>query len=210
MATTTKTVAHPIAILHLPAAKTPALITYAQGIVKAMTGNPAFPNPTPPLTAITAAINDLQVAELAAQARTKGAVTTRNEKRAALVTQLKQLQGCIQAAADANVENGASIIESAGVAVRKTVTRGPRVFAAKVGTITGTAKLVAPAAARRSCYEWQYSADGGKTWAPSVVTLQAKTTILGLTAGATVLFRYRPVLKTGEENWSQTVALVVQ
>jgi len=107
-------------------------------------------------------------------------------------------------------EDGAEIIESAGVAVRKTVVRAARIFAAKVGTITGTAKLVAPAAARRSSYEWQYSADGGKTWAPSVVTLQAKTTILGLTAGSTVLFRYRPVLKTGEENWSQTVSLVVQ
>ena len=41
-------------------------------------------------------------------------------------------------------------------------------------------------------------------------TLQAKTTVTGLTPGATVEFRYRPVTKTGEGNWSQTVQLIVK
>src|ERR1019366_7566828 len=62
---------------------------------------------------------ELQTAETAAQSRIKRAVTTRNEKHTALVAILQQLRAHIQAAADANVENGASIIESAGVAVRK-------------------------------------------------------------------------------------------
>jgi hypothetical protein len=210
MATTTKIVHQAIAILALPVAKTPALISYAQGIVKAMTNNPAFPTPTPTLAAVTTAIANLQSAELQAQARTKGAVTTRNEQRAALVTLLKQILAYIQATADANVENGASIIESAGVAVRKTPTHAARVFDAKAGAITGSAKLVAPSAARRASYEWQYSADGGKTWVPAPSTLQAKTTVTGLQSGTSVLFRYRAVLKAGEGAWSQTVALVVQ
>ncbi len=31
----------------------PALVVYAEGIVKCMTGNPAFPNPAPALAQVT-------------------------------------------------------------------------------------------------------------------------------------------------------------
>jgi hypothetical protein len=187
-----------------------ALITYAQNIVKLMTGNPSFPTVVPSLVTITAAINDLQSAEATTLNRTKGAVVTRNEKRTALVSLLQQLKGYIQTTADANLENGASIITSAGVDVRKTVVRSPRVFAAKPGDVTGTAKLIAASAGHRASYEWEYSLDGGKTWVTAPVTLQAKTTVSGLTAGTTVQFRYRPVTKTGEGNWTQPVSLLVQ
>jgi hypothetical protein len=188
----------------------PAVIIYSQQIVKAMTGNPAFPSPVPALAIVTAAINDLQNAENYAITRVKGAVITRNEKRTALVMLLQQLKGYIQQQADANVENGASIIASAGVSVKKPLVRAPRVFDAKVGPVSGSAKLVAASAGPRASYEWQYSTDGGKTWVLAPVTLQAKTTIVGLTPGATVQFRYRPVIKTGEGDWSQTVVLIVK
>jgi hypothetical protein len=209
MSTTPKTVHRSFASLKLPN-KVPALITYAQGIVKAMTGNPAFPSPVPTLAAVTEAISELQTAETAALSRTKGAVAVRNEKRAALVTLLQQLRAHIQATADANPETSASVIQSAGVALRKTPVRTKRVFAAKFGPVSGSVHLVTNTAARRASYEWQYSADGGKTWVSAPSTLQAKTTIPGLTPGATVLFRYRAVTKTGEGDWSQSQSLIVK
>jgi hypothetical protein len=61
----------------------PALIVDAQAIVKRMTGNASFPNPTPTLGTLALAIDELRLAETAALARTKGAVATRNEKRTA-------------------------------------------------------------------------------------------------------------------------------
>jgi hypothetical protein len=97
MTTTTKSVGHPTIALALPKS-VPALISHAQGIVKRMTANPAFPNPTPTLAVIIAAINDLQIAETAGLSRIKGAVVARNEKRTALVG---MLQAHIQATADA-------------------------------------------------------------------------------------------------------------
>jgi hypothetical protein len=209
MTTPSKTIHRSIASLKLPT-KVPALITYAQGIVKAMTGNASFPNPVPALATVTEAINELQAAETAALARTKGAVATRNEKRTALVQLLQQVRGGIQTVADANVENSGSIIQSAGIAVRKTPLRHPRVFAATPGAVSGSAKLVAASAARRASYEWQYSTDGGKTWLVAPSTLQAKTTVPGLTPGATVEFKYRPVTKTGEGDWSQPQSLIVK
>jgi hypothetical protein len=165
--------------------------------------------PHHPLAAVSAAVGDLQTAETAALARTKGAVATRNDKRAALVVLLTQLRGYIQTTADSSAENGAAIIESAGVAVRKTPTRRARAFAAKPGAVSGTAKVVAKTAGRRASYEWQYSTDGGKTWIIAPVTLQAKTTIAGLAPGATVLFKCRPVTRAGEGDWSQPASLVI-
>ncbi len=209
MSTTTKSTRRATVTLHLPPSA-PALITYARGIVKAMTGNPSFPSPAPALAVVTAAIDELQTAETAAQGRAKGATTTRNDKREALVVLLQQLRGHIQAVADADPTNGAAIIQTAGVAVRKVPTRQARAFAAKPGAVSGSAKVVAKSAARRASYEWQYSTDGGKTWLTAPATLQAKTAVSGLQPGATVQFKYRPVTKTGEGDWSQPVALVVQ
>ena len=175
-----------------------------------MTNNPAFPNPTPTLAALNAAIADLHSAQVAAASRAKGATTVRDEKRTVVVGLLQQTRGYVQGVADAAPENAASIIESGGFAVRKAPTRGPRTFEARPGVVSATAKLVAVSAGRRASYEWQYSTDGGKTWILAPVTLQAKTTITGLASGSTVVFRYRAVTKSGEGDWSQAVTLLVK
>src|ERR1700730_4674053 len=62
MSPTTNRARHTIFALKLPLS-VPALITYAKGLVTRMTANPSFPNPTPALAAVTAAIDDLQVGE---------------------------------------------------------------------------------------------------------------------------------------------------
>jgi hypothetical protein len=185
-------------------------IAYATRIVAAMTGNPLFPTPTPALAALTAAIVDLQNAQTAALARTNGAATTRDEKRAAVVVMLRQLRGYVQSIADATPENGASIIQSAGMAVRKTPVHAARVFGAKPGTVSGSAHLTTVVAARRASYEWQYSLDGGKTWIDVAGTLKASTTVTGLPAGTAAQFRSRAITKAGESDWSQAVVLVVK
>jgi hypothetical protein len=207
--TTTSKPASPIAILKLPKS-VPALVTYAQAIVTAVTGNPSFPSPVPSVVTVAAAIAALHAAESTALTRAKGAVADRDDKRAALVALLKQWLPYVQTVADANVETAATVIQSAGIAVKKVAVRKPRVFVAEQGEMSGSAMLVAASAGRRASYEWQYSTDGGKTWVLAPVSLQAKTTVAGLTPGATVDFRYRPVTKTGEGNWSQTVQLIVK
>jgi len=208
MAATTKA-AHRITIsLSLPR-RVPALIVYSQGVLEHMTGNATFPTPNPPLTALSTAITALQSTETAALARTKGAVASRNEKRTALVGVLQQLRSYVQTTADADPANAMSIIEGAGMAVRKTPTHRARAFVAKQGPVSGVATVVAQVTARRASYDWQYSTDGGKTWVALPSTLQAKTTVSGLTPGSTVQFKYRALTKTGEGDWSQPVSLMM-
>ena len=203
-----KKVHRSVAALKLPAPIS-LLIVYVQGILKAMTNNPTFPTPNPPLTAVSGAVNALQAAETAALTRATGTVATRNEKRATLVALLELLRGYVQSVADASPENAISIIESSGLALRKTTVRAPRVFAAKATTLSGTVKLIAPLAGRRAAYRWQYSTDGGKTWVDASETLQAKTTVTGLPVGTTVQFRYRSVIKGGASDWSAPLSMVV-
>jgi hypothetical protein len=187
----------------------PALITYAGAIVKSMTNNPSFPSPTPSLATVLASIAALQTAEQSALARTKGAVAARNEQKTVVVGQLEQLKGYAQSVADANLDNSVSIINSAGMAVRKTPAGHPHVLAAKPGPVAGTAKLTAPVAGRRASYNWEYSTDGGKTWVAMPSTLQSKTSMTGLTSATTVQFRSCGVTKAGQGDWSAAVSLVV-
>jgi hypothetical protein len=86
----------------------------------------------------------------------------------------------------------------------------PRTFAAVQGPTSGSVKLVAASAARRASYEWQYSTDGGKTWVAVPSTLRAQTSVSGLTAGATVSFRYQSLTKAGEGDWSQPISVIVK
>ena len=208
MATTHKSTPRSVVTLALPRS-VPALIVYAKGIVTRMQGNPSLPNPAPTLATVTTAIDELQAAETAALARTKGAAALRDEKRKALLALLQQLRSYIQSTADADEANGPSIIEGAGVALRKQPTRHARAFAAKPGRTSGVATIVAASAGHRAAYEWQYSTDGGKTWVPAPSTLQAKTSVAGLAPGATVQFKYRAVTRTGQGDWSQAVSMMV-
>ena len=197
-----------IAILKLPR-NVPALIAYAAQIVKSMTNNAYFSNPSPTPAALQKAIDDLMAAQTAAQARTKGAAALRNEKKQTLVTLLEETRTYVQTTADANPENGTSIIESGGLTVKKPANRAPRIFAAKSGTVSGEVVVVAPSAGHRSSYEWEYSIDGGTTWLAMAPTMQAKTSLAGLKPGSSVMFKYRSVTKAGASDWSPTITLPI-
>ena len=175
-----------------------------------MTGNKAFPSPTPPLPTVSASIDALISAQNAAATRVGGAVTARNVAKNVLTIQLKQLGAYVQSVADGDAENSATIIEGARISVRKVPVRPVRAFNAAQGPTTGTAKLVAHSASGRAAYEWEYSTDGGKTWVAAPPSLQAKTTVTGLPAGTSVQFRYRSVTRTGATDWSTPVTLLVK
>jgi hypothetical protein len=159
MVHTTNKVPRSLAVLLLPR-RVRALIAYATGVVKGMTGNPAFPSPTPSLASASAAIADLQDAEAVAMTLTKGAAATRDAKRRSLVAALQLLRIYVQTVADQDAGSGPAIIQSAGMAVKKIGPRPPRVFAAFAGALPGTVKIVAPAAGHRASYDWQYATDG--------------------------------------------------
>jgi hypothetical protein len=70
--------------------------------------------------------------------------------------------------------------------------------------------LAVKAVAKRAAYEWQMSVDGGKTWVDLPRTLQAKTSVSGLTPTKMYLFRYRAVTNTGCGDWSDPLEFIAR
>ena len=186
------------------------VIAYAQNVAAAMTNNAHFPSPTPTLATFQTDIAALSAAEAAVLSRTKGAVEARNAKLLVVVGDLVNLKNYVQTTvATATPADAESIIQSAGMSVRKATLHDKPALEAKQGSVTGTVNLIAKAAAKSAAYSWQYSTDQ-KTWTSVPQTLRAKAGVSGLTAGTTYYFRVQPLTRTGTEDWSQTVALLVK
>ena len=197
-----------IAVLHLPRT-VPAVVAHAASVVKAMTNNRRFPNPTPPLVHVRKAIDELEMAEARARLRTMGAVGSRDEKLAALLALMRLVCAHVQGKADLDPRRARAIIRSAGLGVQKEQQRKPGRFHAKLGDEPGTVKLVAPAAAKRASYDWEYSFDGARTWKALPSTLQSRTSLTWVPEQRVVELRYRAVTRAGVGAWSGPIAIFV-
>ena len=197
-----------LAVLKHPQQVT-ALVAYARTILSSMSGSKLFPTPKPPLTDIKSATDDLEKAQFAAQTHAHGAAGQRNEKRAALLAKLELLKEYVQQVVDADQPNAVGIIAAAAMSVRKVPTRKAKVFTAGPGAVAGSVRLSVPSSGPRVSYDWQVSADAGKTWTLLPTTLQAHTTATGLPVGSYV-FRFRVVTaKGGAQDWSNPVAITL-
>jgi len=186
------------------------IIAFAQNIATAMTDNPTFPAPTPPMAQFSADIAALNTAEAAVLSRTHGAVETRNAKLEIVKGDLDNLKIYVQnVAAAAPPASADEIIASAGMTARTVTLHDKAALEAKHGDVSGTVVLTAKAAARVAAYIWEYSTDQ-KTWVSPPMTLETKTGVSGLTAGTVYSFRVQALTRKGLQNWSQTVTLLVQ
>jgi hypothetical protein len=189
----------------------PLLIQVAQAIEAAVSAaSKTFASPAPTMAQLSSDISALSSAETAALARTKGAVQTRNAKLAIVKSDLDSLRSYVQLVADNDPANAATIAKSAGMNLRKASSFSkPPLSAKPVTSTSGEVEVMAKKTTPRQANDWQSSTDGGKTWIDQPTTLQAKTTITGLTPGSTVLIRQRPVTKDGAEVWSDPVSVLV-
>ncbi len=198
---------HTAATLKIPKGNA-ALLVLAKAILLALTNNKAtFASPTPALAQFSTDIDAFDTAETATKSGTKGMVAIRDEKRLALIADLHQLLAYVQQIANLTPDQAASIIESAGMGVRKPAARTKSDLAATT-VASATVKLTAKSQKGAKAHDWQYSTDG-KTWIAAPSTTQSKTTIGSLPTGGLVYFRHRTLTKTGTSDWSSPVSLAV-
>jgi hypothetical protein len=197
-----------IAVLHLPR-KVPEVVALAASVVKAIKSSRHFPNPSPPLADLRNAIDELQLAHARTRLRTPGAVDSRNERLGILDALLGLLRAHVQGIADLDPPRGRAIIRSAGFGLRKAQKRKRACFRARPGAEPGTVIVVAPAAAKRASYDWEYSLDRGRTWKALPSTLQARTSLSFLPAQSVVELRYRAITQAGQGAWSGPIAIFV-
>jgi hypothetical protein len=201
-------VKHNAVVLHLPK-PVAAVLVFAKQIVQAMSENAYFPTPNPPLGTVLSNIAALDAAEIVAQTKAKGTAGARNLKLKTVIADLHTLRGYVQTIVDANPAHGAAIIESAGLGERQITTHSKPDLEASMGPTPGLVILRAKAATKHAAYEWNSSADGGKTWIVLPITTMADTSIPDLTVAMTYMFRYRTTIGRTTSAWSQNISFLV-
>jgi hypothetical protein len=206
------------AVLKLPRTKVATLLAIAKAMYNAFQSNPGLlSQPNPPLATVQGQIQGLDTAQQATSTRAKGTVAVRNAKRDVLVTSLESWRMYVQTQCDANPEQAEAIIAAAGMAVGKVSVHAKPVLGAKLGAASGSVTLEANASLlvgrgvkKHAAYNWQYSADGGKTWTAAPATPLASTTIEGLTPLTTYSFRVAATVSKTVGAWSQSVTILVK
>lgn len=184
-------------------------LVLAKAVYSGLSNNKGmFTTPNPPLAQFSTDIDSLDTAQTATQTRTKGTAAARDAKLVIVRADLIKVCAYVQALVNADAANAATLAHNAGLALRKTRTGGKSEVAAKPGKVPGLVLLTAKLGTVKAAHEWQTSADG-KTWTDFPTTLQAKTSLSGLTPGSTVFVRHRAVTKTGPLAWSQPVSMIV-
>jgi hypothetical protein len=192
-------------VLKMPT-RSAKLLIFAKLVLDSMSGNPRFPNPSPGLGSLDAAIKAVEDAG-------KGSATDRLAAEAALRQILNHLADYVQLVVETQVGTVdltaiQAMVESAGMRLRKVGTHPKAVFAVSYGVVPGTVDLTAPASPKRDPHEWEISTDQ-HTWTALPGTRKAKTQVTGLPIGVAHYFRHRLNTKDGYTAWSDPVLMIV-
>lgn len=190
-------------------------IARGRQIVTAMTNNPSFASPNPPLSDVTTALDDLEKAFASVQAaRSEVATrtTTQDNASATLDQKLTQLAGYVESVAGKDD----SLITSAGMETKAsrsapTVPTAPQGVSATAGEHEGEINLVWRPISNARSYVLEYSLDPAtpNSWTHAGVATAANKTITGLTSGKRYWFRVAAIGAVGQSGWSEHATKVV-
>jgi hypothetical protein len=206
------------AALGIDKRKISALLALAHAVYEGMLANPGlFPSPNPALPALLALIAALEAAEVTTRTRVRGAAAVRDARRDELCTALENERMYVQSLCDASPEQALTLIKGAGMDAAKLGAQAKPVLHAKQGTQSGCVILVANETLlvgrgvhKKRLFNWQMSADGGKTWTLLPPTPLASTEVTGLTPGTTYAFRVSATVARMTGDWSQPVSIMVR
>jgi hypothetical protein len=186
----------------------PEKISKARQILRAITGNAKFPNPVPPLTALTDGTDNLDDAYVLAQ-RSKqawrSAVDVQNKAEDALDQLFSQCARYVESVAG----DDDSVIAEAGMDPQAApgapaMLEAPSGFNASIGDHEGEIDLSWNPVLNARSYLIQQSTDptNAAGWAQAGTSTKSGTTISGLTSGTRYWFRVCAVGTLGQSGWS--------
>lgn len=184
-------------------------IAKAKQIVAAMTGNPNFTAPSPPLPEVATAATELQTAAGAsatAKQTLKETTAVQNDKEATIDQLLTRLAGYVESVAGSDEQ----VILSAGMDVRapsvSTTERPPQpqALAATAGDRDGEIDLSWESVSGAKSYAVEQSGDPvtPNSWQHAGVSTRSLHTAAGLTSGTRYWFRVAAINKVGQSGWS--------
>jgi hypothetical protein len=184
-------------------------IEKARFIVASMTGNANFTTPNPSLATITAYVNALEAACIAAQGGRAHDTANMYAKEVVLDLSLKSLGAYVEGIANATPLIAASTILSAGMNVKAKGGKVAHDFGVKVTGNAGEVKLV-HLSVKRGSQEFQMTTDPGTeaSWARIYCGTRASFVKTGLTSGTRYYFRATAIDKNGQRPWSAVMNMI--
>lgn len=190
------------------------LVTLATAVIKGLTGNPSFPNPSVDLTAFGSAVTTYTAAVAAALDGGKNAKAIAKKERKLIVQDLKALVVYVEN----NCNDDPSILTSSGFAVKTPVKTAdlPVVppsfksldYGANSGQITFTLKKVPGAKVYFVRYAPMTGGSPGAWTNVPVPKINVTTTISGLTPAVTYAFETQSLGSIGLSDWSDTTTII--
>jgi len=192
---TTKRAIISLDLVHLDA---PGLVSFTRAIAKGLTGNPNITAAN--VAKLPVAIADLQTAAQTLEtthvarltAPSKAATKLEHDQANTLMQQITNtatfIQGLANTTAAGDVNLADSIIASVGFQLKKTGVKRRKVFSA-TSPAKGTAHVYVPSGKRTAVRLLQYSADGGKTYCPTIVVHGVDVIVTALKSGVDYLFQ---------------------
>jgi hypothetical protein len=198
---------YPEVVLGVPRTPHADIVIATTTIINAVGAN--FPGAAAEVADATLAEAAYAKAVTNAKNKVPGSVKVRRDTKAALFKKLELLRAIVQLAVDAQLDQAATIAESAKMKLRKAATRFKAEFAADDGPGTGQVHLVARAVPKALLYFWEVSVDQ-KVWSVALDTSAAQAVVTGLTVGQTYYFRFRVRDRKGMTDYSQVLSHVVR
>ncbi len=188
----------------------PQIIAEANLYVQKMTGNPSFPNPSPPLTDISTESAALEAAFTISLTRAKGTASQMHAYKKTLCSSLKGLAAYVETIANKDPDTAEAVICSTGMPLKKPSSLPPKEFSVKQGPVPGNV-IVNTKAITKGAYIYQLSTtpDNPASWTDAYKNAKAKGSIYGLTPGMRYYFRVATVDTNGESAWSPQISLVL-
>jgi hypothetical protein len=190
-------------------------IAKGRQIVTAMTNNASFPNPNPPLTEITTALDELTQAFALVQAA-KSEITTRVVTQDKAQVRLDQGLTKLAAYVESVAGKDDTLITSAGMETKAspsapTLPSVPQALSASPGEHEGEISLFWKAVPNARSYTIEASQDpaAAGSWTHVGIATSASKLIVNLTSGKRYWFRVAAVSAGGQSGWSEHATKVV-
>jgi hypothetical protein len=185
----------------------PERIARARQIVDAMTGNPAFPTPQPPLNVVITAIDSAETAYADAQAAKQAAITSTtvsHDSDAAMEIELRKLGAYVESVAsdEQTIQSAAMGVAGSGGPLLQAT--NPTGLTASEGDHDATLDLHYDRVKGAKSYVIEQSLDPptATSWAHAAVSSKSSVTISGLVSGTRYWFRVAAVTSSGQSGWS--------
>ncbi len=197
-----------IVVLGLNRLSVSNLLTFGRSVKAAMTGNANFPTPEPTLTVLNTAINNLSNEKTAPF--TPGKTARVRQYAIELRQVLTELGYYVESVANVTPSDAVSVIESAGMRVKRSRTTPDNGFRLKTTGSNGEIEARTKSA-NRATFEFQTTVTPADetTYVKVYSGTRASCIARSLDSGKRYYFRVRKTDKDGEGDWSNVLNIIV-